>query len=63
MPSFLSLFRRKENRKEAKEREKPNPFIMKKKQGKGKSSILTYIFLKGYRKCRSEKAPYRMSMI
>ena len=47
MPSFLSLFRRKENRKEAKEREKPNPFIMKKKQGKGKSPTLTDIFLKG----------------
>ncbi|MFQ7044863.1 MAG: hypothetical protein ACLTYI_05965 [Christensenellales bacterium] len=50
MPSFLSLFRRKENRKEAKEREKPNPFIMKKKQGKGKSPTLTDIFLKGYNK-------------
>ena len=51
--SFLekfSLFRRKENRKEAKEREKPNPFIMKKKQGKGKSPTLTDIFLKGYNK-------------
>ena len=50
MPSFLSLFRRKENRKEAKEREKPNPLFMKKKQGKGNSSILTDIFLKGYNK-------------
>jgi len=50
MPSFLSLFRRKENRKEAKEREKPNPFIMKKKQGKGKIPTLTDIFLKGYNK-------------
>ena len=50
MPSFLSLFRRKENRKEAKEREKPNPFIMKKKQRKGKSPTLTDIFLKGYNK-------------
>lgn len=34
MPSFLSLFRRKENRKEAKEREKPNPFIYEKETGK-----------------------------
>ena len=33
--------------KEAKEREKPNPFIMKKKQGKGKSPTLTDILLKG----------------
>ena len=40
MPSFLSLFRRKENRKEAKEREKPNPFIMKKKQGYALGSLL-----------------------
>ena len=38
------------NKKEAKEREKPNPFIMKKKQGKGKSPTLTDIFLKGYNK-------------